>query len=315
MSIELAARVNPRALSGALLAGTGLGLVLALAYLAGGAAKTAALTSSSLRVADAGPMTSGSSPGATPSLPTTPAALRFSLPRPAAPVEAAVARGQGALDCLTDAVYYEARGESERGQAAVAQVVLNRVRRAGFPKSVCGVVFQGAAAHACQFSFVCDGAMSQGRESAAWRRARGVARRALDGVVMQEVGDATNFHVAHLGQIWGSGLIKVAQVGAHAFYKLTGQGAFAVHAYGRRDSNRPEDGTAIPADLDQASLILASAVTIKAPGQGGPASPVSEPASAPAATGTKAAVTAAPKAATPVANMTATASAATKAEG
>ena len=299
MSNEFVARVNTRALSGALLAGAGLGLVLAVAYLAGGAARNAT------RVAAVGPMTSAPSqvaslrPGVTP----TPAALRFSLPRPAAPVEAAVARGKGALDCLTDAVYYEARGESDRGQAAVAQVVLNRVRRAGFPKSVCGVVFQGAAVHACQFSFVCDGAMSQGRETAAWRRARSVARRALDGVVMEEVGDATNFHVARLGQIWGSGLVKVAQVGAHVFYKLTGHGTFVARAAGEHVSSPPDDATAIPADLDQASLILASAVTIKAPGQGGPAGPVSEPASAPAPAPAKPPA-ATPKAPAPIANAT-----------
>ncbi|HZZ88499.1 MAG TPA: cell wall hydrolase, partial [Caulobacteraceae bacterium] len=60
------------------------------------------------------------------------------------------------LQCLTAAVYYEARGESREGQAAVAQVVLNRVRSPAFPKTVCGVVYQGAAQHSCQFSFACN---------------------------------------------------------------------------------------------------------------------------------------------------------------
>lgn len=69
------------------------------------------------------------------------------------------------LDCLTDAVYYEARGESRQGQAAVAQVVLNRVRHPAFPKSVCGVVFQGAFSNStCQFSFACDGSMRKPRD-------------------------------------------------------------------------------------------------------------------------------------------------------
>jgi spore germination cell wall hydrolase CwlJ-like protein len=282
LSIEIPARVNPRALGGAVLAGAGMGLVLAVAYLAGGAAKTAAVRAQTSRMAAAAPAAKAA-PAAFVSTGAKPAPIPVSLPQPAPPVAAEVARGQGALDCLTDAVYYEARGESDRGQAAVAQVVLNRVRRGGFPKSVCGVVFQGAAAHSCQFSFACDGAMRNGREQAAWRRSRVVAQRALDGFVMQEVGDATNFHVARLGQIWGSGLVKVAQVGAHVFYRLTGHGTFTAHASGGGSNDLPDDVTAIPADGgdQQPSLILASAVTVKPMGQGGPVGPVSEPASAP----------------------------------
>ena len=101
------------------------------------------------------------------------------------------------LDCLADAVYYEARGETPDGQAAVAQVVLNRVRHPAFPKSVCGVVFQGAqAGDTCQFSFACDGSMDKPREPGAWKRAREVAAHALAGFVMPSVGNATHFHVA-----------------------------------------------------------------------------------------------------------------------
>ena len=298
LSIDFAAtRVNTRSLSGAALAGAGLSAVLAVAYLAGGAAKTATLAGPAPRLADASPKTPALL-AAKPAVTPTPAALVAPVIHPAPPVTAAVAHGQGALDCLTDAVYYEARGEGERGQAAVAQVVLNRVRRAGFPKSVCGVVFQGAAEHACQFSFACDGAMRQGREQAAWRRAHVIAERALDGFVMEEVGDATNFHVAHLGSIWGSGLVKVAQVGAHVFYKLTGHGTFVARSSARPGG--PDDQAApIPADVgDQASLILASAVTLKPiGGQGGP---TSEPASAPAPAAPAAAKTAAPAAKLPV---------------
>ncbi len=301
MSIDFAAtRVNTRALSGAVLAGAGLSVVLAVAYLAGGAAKTANLAGPAPRLADASPQTLAPV-AAKPALTPTRAALVTPVIHPAPPVTAAVAHGQGALDCLTDAVYYEARGEGERGQAAVAQVVLNRVRRAGFPKSVCGVVFQGAAEHACQFSFACDGAMRQGREQAAWRRAHVIAERALDGFVMEEVGDATNFHVAHLGSIWGSGLVKVAQVGAHVFYKLTGHGTFVARSSEGRQAGPSDQAAPIPADVgDQASLILASAVTTLKPlGQGGPAGPVSEPASAPAPTAPSAAKAVAPAAKAP----------------
>lgn len=128
------------------------------------------------------------------------------------------------LDCLTAAVYYEARGETPAGQAAVAQVVLNRVRHPAFPKSVCGVVFQGAySGGTCQFSFACDGSMRQRRDQAAWRRAERVAGRALNGYVMAEVGNATHFHTVNVAPIWGPRMLRVAQVGLHVFYRFGGR--------------------------------------------------------------------------------------------
>lgn len=126
------------------------------------------------------------------------------------------------LDCLTQAVYYEARGESDRGQAAVAQVVLNRVRHPAFPKTICAVVFQGSGARKadCQFSFVCDGSMRQTRDEAAWEKAQHVAARALSGVVVANIGAATHFHAVSITRDWGDGLVKVATVGMHVFYKF-----------------------------------------------------------------------------------------------
>lgn len=125
------------------------------------------------------------------------------------------------LECLTQAVYYEARGESQSGQQAVAQVVLNRVRHPAFPKSVCGVVFQHAGG-GCQFSFACDGSVSHRHEGGAWDRARRVAADALDGHVLASIGNATHFHVASLGNIWSTGMLKVAQIGSHVFYRFGG---------------------------------------------------------------------------------------------
>jgi hypothetical protein len=85
------------------------------------------------------------------------------------------------LDCLTQAVYYEARGETPSGQAAVAQVVLNRVRHPAFPKTICGVVFQRADHRGgCQFSFACDGSMRLPLDRAAWQRAERVSAFAAD---------------------------------------------------------------------------------------------------------------------------------------
>lgn len=158
-----------------------------------------------------------SSVGQAPAL--RPETLAGELVRPVRGAERPAGAGRD-LDCLTQAVYFEARGESPAGQAAVAQVVLNRVRKAGFPKSVCGVVFQGSArGSGCQFSFACDGSMNRGRESAAWAQARHIATRALAGAVMTAVGDATHFHTVHVSPDWSRDLRQVAQVGLHIFYR------------------------------------------------------------------------------------------------
>lgn len=128
------------------------------------------------------------------------------------------------LDCLTRAVYYEARGETPSGQAAVAQVVLNRVRHPAFPKTVCGVVFQRTqGGQSCQFSFACDGSQKTRRDSIAWHRAERVAARALDGAVMTSIGNATHFHTTHVAPEWGNSLLQVAQIGLHVFYRFSGR--------------------------------------------------------------------------------------------
>ncbi len=121
------------------------------------------------------------------------------------------------VDCLAAAVYYEARGESPDGQAAVAQVVINRVNRPGFPRSLCAVIYQGAAAGRCQFSFACGDAMSAPRQTSAWRRAEVVAARALNGYVMRAVGQATAFHAVRLGHACDGRLTRLAQLGGHVF--------------------------------------------------------------------------------------------------
>src|SRR3954467_15685293 len=110
---------------------------------------------------------------------------------------------RSALDCLTAAVYYEARSESEDGQRAVAQVVLNRVRHPAFPKSVCGVVYQGSnRATGCQFSFTCDGSLNRPRQPSAWSRAARIASDALSGYVFPTVGVATHYHTNAIHPWW-----------------------------------------------------------------------------------------------------------------
>jgi spore germination cell wall hydrolase CwlJ-like protein len=124
------------------------------------------------------------------------------------------------LECLTQAVYFEARGETPRGQAAVAQVVMNRVKNPSFPKTVCGVVFQGAATHGCQFSFACDGSMRRRIETGAWDRARRIAERTLSGFVLADIGKATYFHTTAVQPDWGPQMLRVTQVGLHIFYRF-----------------------------------------------------------------------------------------------
>ena len=124
------------------------------------------------------------------------------------------------LECLTQAVYYEARNQSDDGQRAVAQVVLNRVRHPSYPNSVCGVVFQGSErATGCQFSFTCDGSMYRAIEPGAWARAQEIARSALAGSVYRPVGLALNYHATYVRPYWAPSLRQQAVVGDHVFYR------------------------------------------------------------------------------------------------
>ncbi len=142
-----------------------------------------------------------------------------------------------ALDCLTAAVYYEAAIETGEGQRAVAQVVLNRVRHPAFPKTVCGVVFEGSSrATGCQFTFTCDGSLARRPSEAGWERARNIAEAALAGTVYKPVGYATHYHTYWVVPYWSGSLTKLANVGSHIFYRWEGgwgrPPAFAYRATG-----------------------------------------------------------------------------------
>ncbi|HEX8570082.1 MAG TPA: cell wall hydrolase [Caulobacteraceae bacterium] len=126
------------------------------------------------------------------------------------------------LDCLAKGVYFEARGEGTAGMEAVAQVIVNRARHPSFPKSICGVIYQGAGkGRGCQFSFACDGSMRKGVSGPLWDRARQIAGRTLDGEVRSPVGTATFFHATRISPNW-RGLTRVATVGRHVFYRHAG---------------------------------------------------------------------------------------------
>ncbi|MFV0623106.1 cell wall hydrolase [Sphingomonas sp. ac-8] len=127
-----------------------------------------------------------------------------------------------ASDCLAAAVLYEA-GDDPAGQQAVAQVVLNRVRHPAFPKTVCGVVFQGSErSTGCQFTFTCDGALTRWYSEPFWTRARKVADAALSGSVYKPVGWATHYHTDWVVPYWSSSLDKLAAVHTHLFFRWTG---------------------------------------------------------------------------------------------
>ena len=131
---------------------------------------------------------------------------------------------QTALECLTAAIYYEARSESEGGQRAVAQVVLNRVRHPAFPKSVCGVVYQGSnRSTGCQFTFTCDGSLARARQPGPWERARRIAEEALSGYVYEPVGLATHYHTTAIHPWWANALTRAVTIGNHIFYRWRGE--------------------------------------------------------------------------------------------
>jgi spore germination cell wall hydrolase CwlJ-like protein len=152
-------------------------------------------------------------------------------PVPARPfiLEASEADRIRAMNCLTQAIYYEAGYEPPEGRRAIAQVVINRMRHVGYPKSICGVVYQGAGrVTGCQFSFTCDGSLDRPPEPSAWADAQVVARQALSGAVEPSVGVSTHYHADYVAPYWAPTLVKLAQIGAHIFYRWTGpQGELA----------------------------------------------------------------------------------------
>ena len=162
------------------------------------------------------------------------------LPVSTLPVEAArpfvipaisLAQSTNAQRCLTQAIYYEAATESDTGKAAVAQVILNRMKHPAYPNTVCGVIYQGSTRPGCQFSFACDGSMRRPPVPALWRRSAEIARAALAGHVEISVGMATHYHANYVLPRWAPKLTKIEQIGAHIFYRWPGSwgkpGAFS----------------------------------------------------------------------------------------
>jgi spore germination cell wall hydrolase CwlJ-like protein len=133
---------------------------------------------------------------------------------------------QGKMDrerrCLAEAVYFEARSEPQEGQAAVAQVVLNRVSSGLYPSSVCGVVYQNRHRyHGCQFSFACEGKSLRITERDAWATAVRIANEVMDGhTYVSDVGRSTHYHANYVRPRWARHLKRMDVIGHHIFYRL-----------------------------------------------------------------------------------------------
>jgi Cell Wall Hydrolase len=123
-------------------------------------------------------------------------------------------------NCLARAVYFEARSESELGQLAVAKVILNRTKDANYPKTICGVVYQGSdRRNSCQFSFACDGLPDDIKNKEAWDRSKRVAHKAMAGdQSIKAIAAATNYHADYVQPKWARSMKRLIKIGRHVFY-------------------------------------------------------------------------------------------------
>lgn len=159
-------------------------------------------------------------------LPTPQAAeqLQAITPKPGPARPLAVKASAADRECLAMAIYWEARGETEAGKAAVAHVTLNRVGADSFPASICGVVRQGGSEGPCQFGWYCDGRPDDPTDPAAWAEARTVADRVLAGLRPDPTGGALYFHGRHEHPQWGQSYASRKVIGNHVFLRLKDDG-------------------------------------------------------------------------------------------
>ena len=134
-----------------------------------------------------------------------------------------VATGGAQWKCLAEALYFEARGETVKGQFAVAEVIMNRVDSGRFPDSICAVINQGTGRkYQCQFTYTCDGVPERIHEPKAWERVGKVARAVIDGVAPRDLTDgATHYHTTAVRPRWSRTYTKTALIGVHLFYRHT----------------------------------------------------------------------------------------------
>jgi spore germination cell wall hydrolase CwlJ-like protein len=125
--------------------------------------------------------------------------------------------------CLSEALYYEARGEGTGGQKAVAEVVFHRMNRGDYGHSICAVVYEGSKRSGCQFSFTCNGDMKRAKQAGAWRASEVLAAQILTGQMQLKnaTGGAVNFHAISVSPDWADTMDKTTQIGNHIFYRGT----------------------------------------------------------------------------------------------
>lgn len=139
----------------------------------------------------------------------------------------ATARASSEQKCLATAIYFEARGEPVKGELAVAQVVINRLKNPVFPKTICGVVYQNQEIRdGCQFSFACDGTKKRITDMVSWRRAQELARRVVtrNDWWNRDIGSSTHYHATDIRPYWAHTMKKMERIGHHIFYKTYGGG-------------------------------------------------------------------------------------------
>ncbi len=130
------------------------------------------------------------------------------------------AKGDAQWSCLAEALYFEARGETVKGQFAVAEVIMNRVKSSRFPATLCGVIKQGTGRrYQCQFTYTCDGFKDVIAEPLAYQRVAKVARAAIDGAVGELTGGATHYHTTAVRPKWSRVYKQTARIGVHLFYR------------------------------------------------------------------------------------------------
>ncbi len=134
--------------------------------------------------------------------------------------------GEKEQSCLARAIYFEARGEPLKGQAAVAQVILNRVRNPEYPNTICGVVYQNDNwRNRCQFSFACDGKRDRIKQPDLYDKAKAIAMAVTAGkIFISEVGSSTHYHATYVHPRWSRTMEKMKKIGLHIFYRTYGGG-------------------------------------------------------------------------------------------
>lgn len=134
--------------------------------------------------------------------------------------EQAAGKGGTEWRCLAEALYFEARGESVKGQFAVAEVILNRVDDPSYPDTVCGVIHQGTGRkYQCQFTYTCDGYPDTIRERDAFYRVGKVARVMVEGAPRSLTSGATHYHTRAVMPRWARAFPRTATIGVHHFYR------------------------------------------------------------------------------------------------